>query len=104
PKDRLQRLVNQTFLDEDGEGAQDLRFVFGIHGEIGMFPIAENAEALELLALNIDKFARESFATLADLEWGEVARFLYHLVFDGKPMAVPTRHVRRTFAEHGLGL
>jgi hypothetical protein len=65
PEDRLHRLVNQTLLHEDGEGAQDLGFVFGIHGEVGMFPIAENAEAFELLALDIDEFARESFATFA---------------------------------------
>jgi hypothetical protein len=37
-----------------------------------MFPITENAEAFELLALNIDEFARESFATFADFERGEV--------------------------------
>src|SRR6266550_6162371 len=74
PENRLQRFVNQTFLNEDGEGAQNLRLVSGIHGEIGMFPIAENAEAFELFALNIDKFARESFATFADLAPLEVRK------------------------------
>ena len=73
PKDRLQRFVNQTLFNADGEGAQNLRLVSGIHGEIGMCPIAENAEAFELFALNIDEFARKSFATFAHLEWGEVA-------------------------------
>ena len=73
PENRLHRLVNQTFFHEDGEGAQDLGFVFGIHGEVGMFPIAENAEALELLALNIDELAGKSFATFAHFQWREVA-------------------------------
>ena len=31
PKDRLFRLINQTFLNEHSEGAQNFRFVFGIH-------------------------------------------------------------------------
>jgi len=38
-----------------------------------MFPIAKNAEAFELLALDIDKFARESFATFTHFQWREVA-------------------------------
>ena len=68
PENRLQTFVNQTFLDEDREGAQDLGFVLRIEREIRTLPIAEDTEPFELLALNADKLARERFRFLAHLE------------------------------------
>ena len=46
PEDRLLRLVHQAFLNENRERAQNLRFVFGIHCQVRIFPIAEHAESL----------------------------------------------------------
>ena len=64
PENRLLRLINEILFNEDGEGAQNFGFVFGIHRQIWIFPIAENAEAFELLALKIDILAREGFGFL----------------------------------------
>ena len=104
PEDRLLRLVHQAFLNENRERAQDFCFVFGIHRQIRMFPVAEHAEPLELFALDVDEFSGKRFAPLADLKRRKFARFLYHFVFDRKSMAVPTRDIRSAFAEHRLRL
>src|SRR6266566_6561677 len=67
-----------------------------------MIPIAKNAQSLELLALDIDKFSRKRFGFFADFQRRKSARFLYHFVFDWKAVTVPARDVRRAFAQHGL--
>src|SRR4029077_14466933 len=77
-------------------------FIFGIHCQVRIFPIAEDAESSELLALDVDEFSRKRFAFLADLNRRKLARFLYHFVLDWQAMAVPTRDVRSAFAEHRL--
>ncbi len=69
PKDRLHRLVNQPFVHKNREGAKDFRFVLRIHGQVRIFPVAQHAEPLELLALNPHVFARERFGFFADFEW-----------------------------------
>ena len=68
--------------DENRERPQDFRFVFGIHRQIRMFPIAEHAEPLELFALDVDEFSRKRFASLADLQRRKLARLFDHFVFD----------------------
>ena len=45
PEDRLHAFVNETFLDEDREGAKDLRFVGRVQRQVGMLPIAERRRA-----------------------------------------------------------
>ena len=41
-----------------------------------MFPIAEDAEPLELFALNIDELSRERFTPFSDFQRRKLARFL----------------------------
>src|SRR4029077_19151708 len=91
PENRFLRLVHKAFLNENRESAQNLRFVFGIHCQVRIFPIAEDAESSELLALDVDEFSRKRFAFLSDLNRSKLARFLYHFVLDWQAMAVPTR-------------
>ena len=100
PKDRLLRFVDQPFLDEDGERAQNLRFVCGIQRQIWMLPIAQDAEPFELLALDVDELARECLRFLAHFQRRKPARFLHHLVFDRQSVAIPARHIRRAKAGH----
>src|ERR1017187_9675325 len=102
PENRFLRLINEILFNEDGEGAKNLGFIFGIHGEIWIFPVAEDAEPFELLALKIDIFARESFRFLAHFERRQIARLFDDFVLDGQTVAVPTGNIRRAFAEHGL--
>ena len=102
PEDRLQAFVNEAFFDKDREGAQNLRFIGGVERQIGMLPIAEDAEPLELLALDIDELAGKGLGFLAHFERREAARFLHHLVFDRQPVAIPTGHIGRAKARHRL--
>ncbi len=67
-----------------------------------MLPIAKDAEPLELLALDIDEFARKRFRFLAHFERRKAARFLHDLVFDRQSVAIPARHVGRAKAGHGF--
>ena len=61
PENRLFRLVNQTLLDKNSKSAQNFRFVLGIHGQVWIFPIAQDTESFELFALNVDVLASKRF-------------------------------------------
>ena len=67
-----------------------------------MIPIAKDSEALELLALNIDKFSREGCRFFADFEWRKPAGFFDDFVFDGQSVTIPTRDIWCAFAQHRL--
>ena len=100
PEDRLHRFINQPALHEDGEGAQDFGFVGRVHREVGMFPIAEDAEALELRALDVDEFSRKRLRPLPHFERRKAAGFFHHLVFDRQAVAIPARDKRRAETGH----
>ena len=55
-----------------------------------------------MLALDVDELSRERLGFLAHLQRRKRARFLHHLVFDGKSVTIPAGDVRRPFAQHGL--
>jgi hypothetical protein len=75
-----------------------------------MRPVPEDAEPTELAALDVDEPQRVGSATPALL--GRIHRaahvapclvepeLLVDLVLDGKPVAVPARHVHGIMAEH----
>lgn len=99
--------INEALIDDIGEHAEFIRFVFLIESKIWILPVAENAEAFKLRALKIDELARVSIASFADR--GGVARgvagfahFLRDLEFDRKAMAIPTRDIRSAFAAERL--
>src|SRR5438067_2129884 len=73
PKDRLFRLVNQSLLDEGGNDAQNLPLIGGIHCEIRISPVTENAQALELLTLDIDESPGKCFASFPNLKRRQTA-------------------------------
>jgi hypothetical protein len=56
--DGLHALVEVAVGDDAAEGAQLLRFVTRRHGEIGVVPVTENAESLEVGALQCDLLTR----------------------------------------------
>jgi hypothetical protein len=105
---RLEALVHVAVLDDDGEGTQLFRLEARIHGEVGAIPIAEHAEALEVLALRIDLLVRVFAAGGAErlgvdlLSHPAVGLFDLHL--DRKAMAIPARNVRRVVPVEGAGL
>src|SRR5207237_1119734 len=65
-------------------------------------PIAKDAEALELLALHVDKFPRERFRFFTDFERRKAAGFLDDFVLDWQTVTVPARDKGHAFAQHGL--
>ena len=66
PINRLFAAINKTFFDDVREQAQFVGFVFLVQREIRIVPIAEDAEAFELGALDINVFAGVGFAGFAD--------------------------------------
>jgi hypothetical protein len=83
----------------------DVRLEAVVHGQVGMVPVAQHAQADEvgLLAFHL---ARRVFPA----QFPEAGRRrvlavgLFHLQFDGQAVAVPARHVGRVEALQGLGL
>ena len=87
--------------------AGDLGFGVKAHGQVGIVPVADDAEALELLALGVDPVLREGAALGAEFVDLDVvlvlalgAVLLLDLPLDGQAVAVPARHIGRVVAEH----
>ena len=75
PVNGFQSFVDVALVEEVDEGAGDDGFVLRAHREIGVVPAAENAQAHEILALEVDEFGGVFAAGGADLRCGHV-RFL----------------------------
>ncbi len=78
-----------------------------IHGQIGVFPIAGDAQTLEFLALHVDPTAGELATFGAEfidrhliLVAALLAVLLFDLPFDRQAVAVPARDVARVIAHH----
>ena len=103
PVDGLLAAVEQPFGDDAPEDPHLLGLVRGVHGQVRAVPIPEDAEALELLALDRDVALRVRPAPLADVELGQI-RFppdlALDLELDRQPVAVPSRDVRRETPAH----
>ena len=96
--------------------ARDLRFRRIAHGGVGMIPVADDAEPLEFLALDVEPVARIGAALLAERDHrGRVAEvglrlallavvLLLDLPFDRQAVAIPARHVVGVVAQHLLAL
>ncbi len=108
PVDGLEALVDEAVLVEVEEGLGDGGLVAVRHGEVGVVPAAEDADALELGALEVDELLRVLAAGAADGEGGHfelfAAEFFVDLDLDGEAVAVPAGDVGGVEAGHGLGL
>ena len=108
PVHRLQTFIYVTAIQEIDERARDHRFVLRAHGEIRILPLAEDAEADEILALRIDVLGGVLAALGADLRGGHLrfarAQFVVDLDLDGQAMTIPAGDVGRIVALHGLEL
>ena len=110
PVDGLEPLVDEAAPDEAAELPRDHRLVGGRHRDVGVLPIAEDADPLELLALDVDEAERVLAAAPPLLDRVHraphvhrrlvQAELLVHLVLDRQAVAVPARHVDRVEAEH----
>jgi hypothetical protein len=86
PEHRLQSLINASPLHKFPELTNDCCLIARIHCEIGMLPIAQDAEPLKLFTLNDEKFLRILPAESANGRGIErlflVAEFFENLMLD----------------------
>ena len=76
-----------------------------VHGAVRVFPVAQDAEALEIFFLALDLLGGVGAAERALVIGFEVAAvLLLDLVLDRQPVAVPAGSVGRVEAGHRLGL
>ena len=102
PVDGLEAPHDVAVADDACEGAQLFRLVLRQHGQVRVVPVAEHAQALEVLALSIDLAGRVVAAGLPEGARVEplpdAAVLLLHLLLDRQAVAVPARHVGRVVA------
>ena len=108
PVDGAQAFVDEVVFVEREKCFQHHRLVLRIHGDVGIVEASEDADAFELLALQVEIFLRVLATFRAHVVRPHLellaAEFLVDFDFDGQSMTVPSRHVRRVHAGHGFGL
>ncbi len=106
PMHGLELFVDQPRFDKAREDLQRFGFIFLIHRQIWMIPIAQDPQALELLALDLRILLGVCVAKPADLDRRHLSRFRTKigsdLVLDRQSVAIPSRHVRCLKALHAL--
>ncbi len=108
PEHRAEPLVDVTLLHQAPEGFQHRGLVVAVGGQVGLFPEAEDAQALELAAHGVHETEREAAALPAHVTDGHLPEFFTqlprHLVLDGHAVAVPAGHVGGVETAHRLVL
>ncbi len=106
PVDGLLALVDVALLVHLAEDLDLLGLELRVHGEVGLVPLAQAAEALEGVALDVDVVQRELVAGGAELGGGHflVVELLlfYDGALDGHAVVVPAGVVDGLPAGHGL--
>ncbi len=102
PVDRFVALHQVTVLGNLAQGADGVGFNHGIHGEVGIVPIADHTEAHEIALLALDLLGGVFAALLAegfeiDL-FTRLADLLLDIVLDGQTVAVPAGHIGRVIS------
>ncbi len=104
PVHRLLALVDEALLDEPPQGADDRSLVAVVHREVGLVPVAEDAEPLEVDAHLVDEaggVGAAGAAEVGDAHPGLLrAQLAVDLQLDGQAVAVPARHVGRVEPGH----
>ena len=109
PHHRLLAAVECAREQELAELAVDAGLGREVHGGVGVVPVAEHAQALELGALDVDPALRELAALAAEVDDRDrvlvlalLAVLLLDLPLDRQAVAVPAGHVGRVLAQHLL--
>ena len=110
PHDGLGPLIERAVHHELHELLGDHRLGVEIHGQIGIGPVAGDAQALELLPLDIDPAFGELAAFLAEGDGFHLvlvqalgAVLLLDLPFDRQAVAIPAGDIAGVLAHHLLG-
>ena len=108
PVNRLEAFVQVSGINDLAKGADDVGFKFEVHGQVRVFPVTQNHQAFEIVALTINLLSRVFTTMLAELAGADLltdfANLSFNLQFDRQTMAVPTRNIRRIFTAQRLGL
>ena len=108
PVHGLLALVDHLLLDELAERAHDRRLVFELQRLVRIVPGAENAEALEVAALDVDVLFGVGPAGAAEVRRAHLlllrAELAIDLQLDRQAVAVPAGKVRRVEAKHVVRL
>ena len=109
PQHRLRALVEPAIHQELADLAHDLRLGGIGHRRIGVVPVADHAEPLEVALLHLDPMRGEIAAFAAEaVDRDAVFRLAPGAVlfldepFDRQPVAIPARHIGRVPAQHLL--
>ena len=99
--------IDHAVIEHGLEGLDVSRVVLMVKREVRVVPVAQDAQALEALALQVDVLDGELVAQLADLRDARLvellrAELLLDLVLDGLAVAVPTGDVGGLIALHRL--
>ena len=100
PEDGFFLAIDEAFFHETGEGADHAGLVGRIEREVGMLPVAQNAQSAKLTALDVDKFAGVFLRAAAHLGGREACGGFHHAELDRKTVAIPTRNKRRPESRH----
>ena len=91
--------IHMAVLQHLAEGAQLLRLVLGIHGAIGVIPVAQHPQPFEVGALALDLLLGKGTAggpERLDVELlAGAALLLLDLQLDRQSVAIPARHIGR---------
>ena len=104
PLHRLHGLVHSAAFHQLGKHAEDIGLVLGLHGDVGVEPVAEYAETAERDALLVNEAQGELGAAAADFSGLQPLEFLDYLGLDGQAVAVPAGDEGGVVAGHGLAL
>ena len=108
PVDGAQAFIDESVFVEGKERGEHDRLVLRIHGGVGAIEAAEYADALELGALQVEKFLGVLAAFGADVAGLHLqlfaAQFFVDFDFDGQAVAIPAGDVGGVESSHGLGL
>ena len=106
PVHRFQSAVNVALFEKCEEGAGHAGFITRIHGEVGLFPLAENAEPLKFASVRVDVACGKFPAHAPKLSSGHFAclpaQFLFDLGLYGQAVAIPAGNIRSPESGHGL--
>ena len=107
PVHGLETLVDVALICHIGKDLDLLSLELGSEGDVGIVPLADDAEALELLALVVDVAADELFTQLAQLGDGDIRRAAdaclgARLELGGQAVGVPSGNEGGLEARHIL--
>ncbi len=108
PVHGLEPLVDETALEKLVKGRKRRRLIGRVHRQVGLIPLAEDAQPFKLASLEVHKLLRVSAAGGQEVLGRHFELFapqlLVHLDLDRQPVAVPAGDVGGVEAGHGFGL